>query len=81
MTGQGRAVSLGVTMNFRMMRAERPTAHSVEQPGLLDERNLHDCFPFLLLPIQVRIELRWIEVDNRRIRVKHEVLQMGESGN
>ena len=42
---------------------------------LIDERNLHDSLPILLLSVQILLELRWVEVQNRRVRIEHKILQ------
>ena len=57
-----------------MMRLGLLTGHSFQESLLVDERNLDDGFPILLLSIEILLELGWVEVQNGRVWVVHEVL-------
>jgi hypothetical protein len=51
------------------------TAHGLEKTGLVNERNLDDCLPLLLLAVHVGFKLQRIKVEDGRIGIVHEILQ------
>ncbi|PWO00435.1 hypothetical protein FA09DRAFT_186134 [Tilletiopsis washingtonensis] len=46
-----------------------------QQPLLVDEGNLHDGLPVLLLAVEVGLEVRGVEVDDGRGRVRHQIAE------
>mmetsp|Transcript_44450 Transcript_44450/g.96662 ORF Transcript_44450/g.96662 Transcript_44450/m.96662 type:complete len:279 (-) Transcript_44450:1569-2405(-) len=49
-------------------RSENPN-----KPGLVNEGEQHHCLPSEALPVQVQTEIRWVEVDQGREGLRHEV--------
>ena len=52
------------------------TSHSLEQSGLIDERDLDHRLPVLLLSIHVELKVSRVEVDDGRCLLVHEVLRV-----
>lgn len=48
--------------------------YRLQQPLLVDERNQDDGLPVVLLAVQIRAELRRVEVGDRRLRIAHQIL-------
>ena len=53
-------------------RPER-TSHRFEQPLFINEWDLDDSFPILCLPIGIELEVKRVEVEDRRIL--HQILR------
>lgn len=52
------------------------TSHSLEQPGLIDERDLDHRLPVLLLSIHVELKVSRVEIDDGRSLLIHEILRV-----
>ncbi len=50
------------------------TSHSLEQSGLIDERDLDHRLPVLLLSIHVELKVSRVEIDDGGCLLVHEIL-------
>jgi len=64
---------LGITINKHSER----TSHRFEQPLFFNEWDLDNSFPILFLPVKIQLKVKRIEVEDRGIRIVHQILRRG----
>ena len=52
------------------------TLHGIEKTFFVDKWDFDNCFPVLLLPVEIEVKVGGIEIDDRRTWFSHEILNV-----